>query len=454
MYRPSSSPPSRILKPSGSFTEDYDDVDDDIVADCAHLEKEDYHATSADKLIARDGSCPPPKTKLSEDGIRNESRTDSGFDSFGERFLSEESSNISYTRLLNNPQDSFSSSQNVRIDPNRSTWPQQHQYFKLASGTEPVDTSYIPYKPLCGDISPPSDVSDKFSKLTLSEQQRLQKSVSSTSNVVGSSQLNFWYEAFKQDKDGDTFLHLVIIREMHEVISKLIISAPHPAFLNLQNNFRQTPMHIAVLVGLPTVVRKLVVHGGLLEMRDHRGNTALHLVCQTGDYLCAEELLRPLDYKEMVTSRPLNNLGEQWKNYGKTQNLELRNYDGQTCIHLATICKHVEILKLLHSAGADINAREGKSGRAPLHFAVEMEDADLTELIIINCKANIHLRTFAGLTPIQLAAVVQNQKIKDMLNQQGAIYSDWESDDSSIEEMMTDDQEKSDFMINGQPLAW
>lgn len=116
------------------------------------------------------------------------------------------------------------------------------------------------------------------------------------------------------------FLHLAIIHEATDVVSKLIKAALRP-WLDIQNDFGQTPLHLAVLTGQAKIVRDLIVAGAGMENRDAEGNTALHLACMHGKTDCARALLTPLSALEQ---NPALQSGIKIP-----QNLEQWNYDGK-----------------------------------------------------------------------------------------------------------------------------
>jgi ankyrin only family protein len=60
-------------------------------------------------------------------------------------------------------------------------------------------------------------------------------------------------------------------------------------------------------------------------IRDSRGNTALHLACQTGDLECVKALTEPVTVAETNTA----NLKYAGFMQQVPQNLEERNYDGK-----------------------------------------------------------------------------------------------------------------------------
>lgn len=223
-----------------------------------------------------------------------------------------------------------------------------------------------------------------------------------------------WEIYYQQNQEGDTQLHIAVIHEMREVVYALVKMALHPCLLDIQNDIAQTPLHLAVLTSQPFVLRKLVVAGASLGIRDRSGNTALHLACSAGDVECVKQLLTPLTLSE-ASQRPNN------AKLFKQQDLEQWNYDGEKCVHLATKANQIEIIKHLVKYGADINAREGKSGCTPLHIAIEQKNDILANFILEGCPTlDMETMTYGGLTAYQLAAGTKYQIMVDCLSKRGA----------------------------------
>lgn len=86
----------------------------------------------------------------------------------------------------------------------------------------------------------------------------------------------------------------------------------------------QTPLHLAVLTHQARIARCLLVAGANVDVRDRRGNTALHLACQIGDLECVKALMEPITVAETNTA----NLQYDAFMQEVPQNLEERNYDG------------------------------------------------------------------------------------------------------------------------------
>uniref|UniRef100_A0A0B7AW47 Uncharacterized protein n=1 Tax=Arion vulgaris TaxID=1028688 RepID=A0A0B7AW47_9EUPU len=252
-------------------------------------------------------------------------------------------------------------------------------------------------------------------------------------------------DIFRGDEDGDNHLHLSIIHGIAEVTMQIIGLAPDWDWLNQTNNLLQTPLHIAVITRQLLVVRRLMCAGASVDVRDQMGNTPLHNACRLGYEDVVRTLLRPIEYKETLQNKyniPYQRL---------PQDLESRNYEGLTCLHLAAIGGHIGVFDLLLEAGANINVAEGKSGRTILHFAVDWGNLDMITFLLSRQDTDINARTYAGLTPILLAYGRRNLDVVDELYSRGALCETLslseESDDDISDEKMTDDS------ISNRPVA-
>ncbi|XP_068143646.1 NF-kappa-B inhibitor cactus [Drosophila tropicalis] len=257
--------------------------------------------------------------------------------------------------------------------------------------------------------------------------------------------MNAWEQFYQQNDDGDTPLHLACISGYVDVVAALIRMAPHPCLLNIQNDVAQTPLHLAALTAQPNILRMLLLAGAEPTVRDRHGNTALHLSCIAGEKQCVRALTEKFGATE---------IHEAHRQYGHRSNdkavsslsyarlpadLEIRNYDGERCVHLAAEGGHIDILRILVSHGADINAREGKSGRTPLHIAIECCNEDLANFLLDECeKLNLETATYAGLTAYQVACILNKSRMQNILEKRGAetlTPPDSDYDSSDIEDL-------------------
>lgn len=221
-----------------------------------------------------------------------------------------------------------------------------------------------------------------------------------------------WMKSFQQDEVGETQLHLAVYEQNEDSISKLITNLPRQ-FLNIQNDVAQTALHLAVLTDQPKVVRRLLNAGADQTLRDIDGNSALHLACGLGKVKIVKELLAPLSFNENPQGVSQTKVA---------QDMELWNYDGKTCVHLAAEAGSIEAIRSLIDAGADINAREGKSGMSPLHISIEKGNEELANFLLDECPfLSLETTTYAGMTAYQLALIQDKRILISDLTKRGAV---------------------------------
>ncbi|XP_070787485.1 NF-kappa-B inhibitor alpha [Pituophis catenifer annectens] len=208
-------------------------------------------------------------------------------------------------------------------------------------------------------------------------------------------------QAWKQQvtEDGDTFLHLAIIHEEKSLSLEIIHQAGRDAaFLNFQNNLNQTPLHLAAITDQPEIAESLLKAGCDAEIRDFRGNTPLHIACKKGS-------LRGVNVLIQYCQKPqLHSL------------LQAANYNGHTCLHLASTEGYLAIVERLLSLGADVNAQEPCNGRTTLHLAVDLQNEGLVSLLLKH-GADVNKVTYQGYSPYQLTWGRNNSSIQEQLRQ-------------------------------------
>ena len=218
---------------------------------------------------------------------------------------------------------------------------------------------------------------------------------------------------FSRDFDGDTKLHLVIIYELEEIALTIIDSVIDYSLLDIQNQLHQSPLHLAVLIDRPSVARRLMSCGVEIDLCDHLGNTPLHIACREGNTKMADLLLTPIKYEEVSK----NKSGIQYRKI--PQDLNIRNFEGETCLDIAFRNENNELLELLIEKGADVDQRCLKTGRTLLYRACAKGNLYLVKYLIVkNC--NVNARAYDGSTPFDIARAGKHWQIAAILAQRGA----------------------------------
>jgi ankyrin only family protein len=239
---------------------------------------------------------------------------------------------------------------------------------------------------------------------------------------------------FEQDEDGYTKLQIAILHNIEPAIQVLINYAPDASFLNIRNFSGQTALHLAVLMSQSQVVRKLIDAGADINVRDNRCNSPLHLAVLNQDESCVRTIIAAIypGNKSLIANL------EQW------------NYEGETCFYVASKLRDIPIMKLLANGGANVNAREGRSGYSSLHYAVEMRAESVVKFLCETCidSLNLDYENYGGLTAFQLSLLTNQEALAEYLVKKGAspFYtpeSDFDDDDD--DDIDDDDVSISDY---------
>lgn len=229
---------------------------------------------------------------------------------------------------------------------------------------------------------------------------------------------------YGRDADGDTLLHLAIISG-HVTLARVFIEvAPWTQCLDIYNDkLRQTPLHLAVLMKQLEIVRLLLDNGANPEMFDHKGDTALHIACRSGNVTMVNEILKRRQ------SRPM-------------QNLDFRNYDGQTCLHLAVVGGYKKIVDILLQSGADVNVGDGKSGATALHLAARANKEEIVLSLLEEPEILVDIKMYNGVTPLMIAHERGHPNISNTLVTHNANTNFLSSQYSSSSDDYTDESEE------------
>ncbi|XP_070548474.1 B-cell lymphoma 3 protein-like isoform X2 [Ptychodera flava] len=186
-----------------------------------------------------------------------------------------------------------------------------------------------------------------------------------------------------QDEDGDTPLHIAVVQSNLPLVEKLIqLIAMSGKSVDIYNTLRQTPLHLAVITNQWQMVRLLVMVGADGNLTDRNGQTSVHLACQRSNMECLHSVTT-------CSRHPVD--------------LDAKNYEGLTPLHLAVSTGNADVIRFLLSKGADIDCPDGKSGRTALFYAVENEQKDVIE-ILLDHNADVNAQSYSGNTALHVAS--------------------------------------------------
>jgi ankyrin repeat protein len=174
-----------------------------------------------------------------------------------------------------------------------------------------------------------------------------------------------------------------------KAVAKLLVESG--ANVNIRNNRDQTPLHLACEHGYHDVVRLLLDQDADVEAQDNRHSTPFHLALF---YHCR---WNTESFKAVATLL-----------VGSCSNVNVRNDEGQTTLHLAAECGYYNIVRFLLDRGADVKAQD-KHHATPLHLILgnwpprNTEELKDVAILLIESGADVHIRNDRGQTPLHVA---------------------------------------------------
>ncbi|CAB0042258.1 unnamed protein product [Trichogramma brassicae] len=222
---------------------------------------------------------------------------------------------------------------------------------------------------------------------------------------------------------GNTALHVLCQKEadddgLAELFLRLTDRSDPPIELDARNDSGETPLLLALRCANKKVARLLATRGADPKLVDARGRTALHVLCQGYD---------DDDQSANVIFSKINGEGvESW-----TRQVDARDNEGNTPLHLALRHSHEKLAEFLLSHGADPNLANG-NGSTPLHIICQrgsfVFDDNLMETFFEICervdrRLLLDSQDKRGRTPLQWAVASLLPETVDVLIRNGADVS-------------------------------
>lgn len=168
---------------------------------------------------------------------------------------------------------------------------------------------------------------------------------------------------FERTSYGDTPLHSALRHGKREVVTQILkilsSSSEFRCLIDIQNASDRTPLHYAVILNQPDIVRTLLSIGANPNTSDNHGSYPLHEAAKRPQaYECVDALL---DAKA---------------------DFNVRDDTGWTPLQVAAEYGSLRAIASLIKAGVDVNSTERSFGRTALHIAVEGGHIDVVRYLL------------------------------------------------------------------------
>ncbi|XP_054168367.1 85/88 kDa calcium-independent phospholipase A2-like [Oppia nitens] len=220
------------------------------------------------------------------------------------------------------------------------------------------------------------------------------------------------------DKENNNVLHFAA-NTTKEIISKICLSAQSSTsgvnlltLINARNKDNFSPLYLACHNDKPDCIKELLKNGANLNAASIV-NESHQEVREVDDKTVFDQL----DTKDMKNGgTPLH-----WTNTPQCMevliemgcNIDARNFQGETVLHLMVMRNKLSCVITLLSYGGDASAK-GSNGNTPLHLAVKSGQVSMVQALVV-FGADINVQNSSGETARHMAASAKRTSQMDLI---------------------------------------
>jgi len=193
------------------------------------------------------------------------------------------------------------------------------------------------------------------------------------------------------DADFSYKLHTLMKKGKIDVFNRLAGSGEE---INVPDNNKNTPLHIACQLDLPECSASLLKSGADPTLENEDGYTAVHSA--------AAHSSKSLS---IILNQTKANINDLARGIIRSKSASETDEKNLTPVHAAAFTNQPASIELLVGKGASTNKQTDK-GNTPLHLALRQSSADAIKVLITKGKASIYLPNKEDVTAAKLAVTL------------------------------------------------
>uniref|UniRef100_A0A8C8SJZ8 Ankyrin repeat domain 52 n=1 Tax=Pelusios castaneus TaxID=367368 RepID=A0A8C8SJZ8_9SAUR len=214
-----------------------------------------------------------------------------------------------------------------------------------------------------------------------------------------------------RDKQGYTAVHYAAAYGNRQTL-ELLLEMSFNCLEDVESTHPVSPLHLAAYNGHCEALKTLAETLVNLDVRDHKGRTALHLATERGSTECVEVLTShgaSVLVKEKKRKWTSVHVAGEKRSGERADITDVMDVHGQTPLMLAVMNGHVDCVHLLLEKGSTADAAD-RRGRTALHRGVMTGCEDCLGALLDH-DAFVLCRDFKGRTPIHFASACGHSEI-------------------------------------------